>query len=144
MYKWEIVGQQLIHNAERHNFLREDQHGGCNGSEALDIAHGKTITFETLHFQRANFGCSDCDAKACYDRIVPLVLLLAYFKAGLPHQCCFFLGTMLYSLKYTLTTAFLENPKQNWHKFLVAVFGIRQGSTDSPSGWAFISNMTLK
>eukprot|EP00957_Ditylum_brightwellii_P176285 13422662-Ditylum_brightwellii.AAC.1 len=34
------------------------------------------------HFQRANFGCTNCDAKACYNRIVPVILLLAYFKAG--------------------------------------------------------------
>eukprot|EP00957_Ditylum_brightwellii_P210872 15365507-Ditylum_brightwellii.AAC.1 len=91
MYKCEIVARQLMHNAEQHNFLSEDQHGGCNGREALDIMLGKTITFETLHLQRANSGCTNCDAKACCDRIIPLVLLLAYFKAGLPYQCCFFL-----------------------------------------------------
>eukprot|EP00957_Ditylum_brightwellii_P169084 12869246-Ditylum_brightwellii.AAC.1 len=74
-----------MHNTEKHQYLNEDQHSGRNGWEALDIVLGKTITFETLHFQRTNFGCTDCDAKACYDRIVPLVLLLAYFKAGLPY-----------------------------------------------------------
>eukprot|EP00957_Ditylum_brightwellii_P142512 10857663-Ditylum_brightwellii.AAC.1 len=51
---------------------------------------------------------------------------------------------ILYSLKYTLTTAFGERPQQNWHKFLAAVFGIRQGSTDGPSGWLFISKLILK
>eukprot|EP00957_Ditylum_brightwellii_P175250 13341781-Ditylum_brightwellii.AAC.1 len=120
---------------ERYKFLSEYQHGGRNGREALDTVLGKTITFETLHLQHSNFGCIDCNTKACYDQIISLVLLLAYFKAGLPYRCCFFLITMLYSLKYTLTMTFGENSQQNWHNFLVAVFGIGQGSTDGPSGW---------
>eukprot|EP00957_Ditylum_brightwellii_P143649 10944499-Ditylum_brightwellii.AAC.1 len=80
-----------MHNAKCHKFLSEDQHSRHNGREALGIVLGKTVTFKTLHLQRANFGCADCNAKVCYDRIIPLVLLLAYFKAGLPYQCCFFL-----------------------------------------------------
>eukprot|EP00957_Ditylum_brightwellii_P202916 15332378-Ditylum_brightwellii.AAC.1 len=133
-----------MQNSKKHNYLSEDQHGGRNGREALDIVLGKTITFDTMHLQRANFGCTDCDTKACYDRIIPLVLMLAYFKVGLPYNVCVFLTTILYSLKYTLTTAFREGPQQNWHKFLVALFGIGQGSTDVLSGWLFISDLALK
>eukprot|EP00957_Ditylum_brightwellii_P054598 4136978-Ditylum_brightwellii.AAC.1 len=72
-----------MYNTEKHKYLSEDQHGKRNGKKALDIVFGKTITFDTINLQRFNFGCTDCDAKACYDRIIPLVLLLAYFKAGL-------------------------------------------------------------
>eukprot|EP00957_Ditylum_brightwellii_P041067 3110179-Ditylum_brightwellii.AAC.1 len=59
-------------NAERHKYLSDNQHGGRNGCKAPDIVFGKTIPFDTLHLQRANFGCTDCNAKACYDRIIPL------------------------------------------------------------------------
>eukprot|EP00957_Ditylum_brightwellii_P022314 1684046-Ditylum_brightwellii.AAC.1 len=55
-------------NAERHKYLSDNQHGGRNGREAPDIVFGKTIMFNTLHLQRANFGCTDCNAKACYNR----------------------------------------------------------------------------
>eukprot|EP00957_Ditylum_brightwellii_P012373 934716-Ditylum_brightwellii.AAC.1 len=72
MYKQEIVARRLMRNAERHNYLSNDQHGRRNSCEAPDIVFGKTITFDTLHLQRANFGCTDCDAKACYNRIIPL------------------------------------------------------------------------
>eukprot|EP00957_Ditylum_brightwellii_P199910 15239642-Ditylum_brightwellii.AAC.1 len=135
MYKREIVDCRLMANAEKHQYLNNDQHRGRNGREALDAVLGKTLTFETLHLQRANFGCTDCDAKVCYNRIIPLVLLLTYFKAGLPYQCCVFLITLLYNLKYMLTTAFGEVPFQNWHRFIVEVFGIGQGANDGPSGW---------
>eukprot|EP00957_Ditylum_brightwellii_P015130 1140417-Ditylum_brightwellii.AAC.1 len=86
MYKWQIVARQLIHSTEKHKYLSEDQHGGRNAREALDIVFGKTITFDTLHLQRSNFGCTDCDAKTCYDHIIPLVLLLTHFKGGLPYE----------------------------------------------------------
>eukprot|EP00957_Ditylum_brightwellii_P057467 4356915-Ditylum_brightwellii.AAC.1 len=72
MYKREIAARQLMTNAERHKYLSDNQHGGRNGSEVPDIIFGKTITFDTLHLQGANFGCTDCNAKACYDRIIPL------------------------------------------------------------------------
>eukprot|EP00957_Ditylum_brightwellii_P012427 938955-Ditylum_brightwellii.AAC.1 len=77
----------------------------------------------------------DCNAKACYDRIIPLVLLLAYFKAGLPYECCIFLTKLLYNLQYVITTAFGEATLRNCHNCIVAVFGIGQGATDGPAGW---------
>eukprot|EP00957_Ditylum_brightwellii_P110856 8455541-Ditylum_brightwellii.AAC.1 len=121
-------------NVEHHEYLHEDQHGGRNGREALDIVLGKTIMFDTLNIQCANFGCTDCDAKACYNCIVPLVLLLAYFKAGLPYKCCVFLITMIYILKHVITTAFGETPFYNQYNLIAAVFGIDQGATDGPAG----------
>eukprot|EP00957_Ditylum_brightwellii_P081736 6218010-Ditylum_brightwellii.AAC.1 len=51
---------------------------------------------------------------------------------------------MLYNLRYTLTTAYGEATTQNWHNFIVAVFGIGQAATDGPSGWVFISDIILK
>eukprot|EP00957_Ditylum_brightwellii_P106153 8097987-Ditylum_brightwellii.AAC.1 len=87
MYKREIVACRLMANSEKYQYMNDDQHKGRNGREALDVVLGKTFTFETLHLQCANFGCTDCNAKACYDRIIPLVLLLTYFKAGMPYQC---------------------------------------------------------
>ena len=43
-------------NMEKHNYLSEDQHEGRNGREDQDIVLGKTIAFDTLHMQWANFG----------------------------------------------------------------------------------------
>eukprot|EP00957_Ditylum_brightwellii_P142482 10855414-Ditylum_brightwellii.AAC.1 len=40
--------------------------------------------------------------------------------------------------------AYCEATTQNWHTFIVAVFGIGQGATDGPSGWVFINGIILK
>eukprot|EP00957_Ditylum_brightwellii_P002318 178617-Ditylum_brightwellii.AAC.1 len=109
-------------NAERSRYLTEDQHGGRNGRAAQDIVLGKAYKFDTFHLQRSNFACTDCNAKACYDRIIPLVLLLAYLKASLLYKTGVFLIKILYNLKYFVTTAFGTAPFHNWHKFIAAVF----------------------
>eukprot|EP00957_Ditylum_brightwellii_P193792 14757684-Ditylum_brightwellii.AAC.1 len=59
-------------NSGNRKYLSDNQHGGRNGHKTLDIVFGKTITFDTLHLQRASLGGTDCNAKACYDRIIPL------------------------------------------------------------------------
>eukprot|EP00957_Ditylum_brightwellii_P141558 10784277-Ditylum_brightwellii.AAC.1 len=59
-------------NAEKYHHIDDDQHGGQNGQNAIDIVLSKSFTFGMFHFQRANFGCTDCDAKACYNHIIPL------------------------------------------------------------------------
>ena len=80
----ELITRRIMPQAEKLKHLSEDQHGGRNGRGAVDIALGKVFKYETFHFQRSNIACTDCDAKACYDQIIPLVLLLTYVKLGLP------------------------------------------------------------
>eukprot|EP00957_Ditylum_brightwellii_P149423 11379814-Ditylum_brightwellii.AAC.1 len=77
----EVIARRLMQNVEKQKYLDDDQHGGKNGWNAIDIMLGNVFTFDTAHFQRVNLGCTDCNAKACYDRILPIVLLLVYFKA---------------------------------------------------------------
>eukprot|EP00957_Ditylum_brightwellii_P182531 13904314-Ditylum_brightwellii.AAC.1 len=80
-----------MQNAEKHGYLHDNQYGGRQGRVAADIVLGKSILLDTFHIQWINAGCTDCDAKACYDRIIPIVLLLAYCKAGMPYNTCIFL-----------------------------------------------------
>ena len=43
------------------------------------------------NFVLRNFAFSDCDATACYDRILPHMLSMIYEKMGLPKQTCHWL-----------------------------------------------------
>eukprot|EP00957_Ditylum_brightwellii_P077646 5900957-Ditylum_brightwellii.AAC.1 len=95
-----------MQNAEKHGYLHDNQYGGRQGQAAADIVLGKSFLPDTFHIQQTNAGCTNCDAKACYDRIILIVLLLAYYKAGLPYNTYIFLTTLLYNMKYYITTAF--------------------------------------
>ena len=140
----EINAKRLMQNAEQHQALDEDQHGGRNGRCAMDIVMGKTYMLETFHLQRSNAGFTNCDAKGCYNRIVPLILLLAYYKKGLPYKTCVFLSQILYNMEHTITTAYGPGSQANYNGLFASVFGIGQGLTDGPSGWTCISDSILK
>lgn len=140
----EIIAKRLMQNAEQHLTLDKDQHGGKNGGCAMDIVMGKTFMLETFYLQRLSAGCTDCNAKACYNRIVPLILLLAYYKKGLPYELCIFFARILYNMEYTITTAYGPNTRVNYDGLIAVVFGIGQGSTNGPSGWTCISDPILK
>eukprot|EP00957_Ditylum_brightwellii_P154194 11733911-Ditylum_brightwellii.AAC.1 len=83
-----------MQNAKKHKYLHNDQHSGWTGCAAIDIVLRKNFFFETFHFQWSNFGCTGCDAKAYYDQIIPIVLILAYYKAGPSYLTDVFLMTL--------------------------------------------------
>ena len=140
----EIITRRLMNNAEKHRYLDDDQHGGQNCRSTIDIVLGKAFTFDIVHFQRANTRCTDYDAKACYVRILPIVLLLTYFKVGFLYAMCVFFAHLLYNIKYFITTAYGPGAKCNYFGLFVPLFKIVQGSTDGPTGWTCISDIALK
>eukprot|EP00957_Ditylum_brightwellii_P127779 9745022-Ditylum_brightwellii.AAC.1 len=85
---------------------------------------------DTLYLQRANARYTDNNAKAYYDCIIPLILLLAYVKAGLPYTAAVFFSILLYNMKYYITTAFKFAPLSSAFGLFAVVYRIRQGSTD--------------
>eukprot|EP00957_Ditylum_brightwellii_P021472 1619728-Ditylum_brightwellii.AAC.1 len=144
MMRRELITRRLMKNAKKHKHLDDAQHRGGRGRSAIDIVLGKAFTFEILHLQRSNLGCTDCDATACYNQIILIILLLAYIKVGLPYKTGVFLMTILYSKRYKTTTAFGTNTKQNTYDTLKALFGIGQGSADGPTGWTCVIDPGLK
>eukprot|EP00957_Ditylum_brightwellii_P211481 15366217-Ditylum_brightwellii.AAC.1 len=87
--------------------------------ERVDIGLGNLVTMNNFHLQRANTGCTNNNAKACYDRIVPTFFLLAYVKVGLPYTTAVFFSHILCNMKYHLTTVFgvspLFEPSGRWY-----------------------------
>eukprot|EP00957_Ditylum_brightwellii_P211273 15365983-Ditylum_brightwellii.AAC.1 len=131
-------------NVRKQQYLDEGQHSRRNGRTVIDIVLGKAFTFDAAHFQQANLGCTYCDTKACYDWILPIILILVYFKAGLPYSTCIFFVQLLHDMKYPMTTVLGISTLVNYFGFITAVFGIRQGSTDRPPGWDLIRDIILK
>ena len=71
-------------HSERHKTIVDEQYGGRIGRSAIDVVLLKECTLAIMHLQRSNGAITDCDAKACYDRILACIAALTNFKAGLP------------------------------------------------------------
>eukprot|EP00957_Ditylum_brightwellii_P004093 310946-Ditylum_brightwellii.AAC.1 len=49
---------------------------------------------------------TDCDAKACYDCVIPDIAALVQYQAGLPDQAATFFLCTLKQMKYHMVTHF--------------------------------------
>eukprot|EP00957_Ditylum_brightwellii_P000305 24331-Ditylum_brightwellii.AAC.1 len=60
-----------MNNAEKYNNLVDDQYGGRKGRTAMDPVGIITLTQEIFNLQQSNAGITDCNAAACYNRMIP-------------------------------------------------------------------------
>ena len=80
----ELISRRLVKNAEEYNMIPKNNCGGRKGRSAMDVVMLKYITLSTCTMQRQNYAVTDCDARACYDRILPILFSLCYWKMRLP------------------------------------------------------------
>eukprot|EP00957_Ditylum_brightwellii_P111221 8481289-Ditylum_brightwellii.AAC.1 len=86
---------------------------------------------------------TDCDAKACYNKITPELLELMYAKAGCPPQVVKLLYSALTQLEYHMVTALGVSEQSGISTINNLLFGIGQGATDAPPGWTYHANMII-
>eukprot|EP00957_Ditylum_brightwellii_P132989 10140272-Ditylum_brightwellii.AAC.1 len=103
----------------------------------------KTFTLETFHLMRANAAFTDCNARACYDRMVAIVTGLALHKAGIPIHMSSFLIKALKQMRYYMNTAYRVSTETNQQSKPSPVHGRREGATNAPPGWGFTSHICL-
>ena len=135
----ELIAKRLLRHAEAFNFIPENNFGGRNGKTANDVVLQKHLTLQAIHLQRQEFALTDCDATACYDRIIPILLYLCYSKAGLPHLTCLWLCRALTTMKYHMSTGAGISEEYSESTPTRKLYGVGQGATDAPSGWLFVS-----
>eukprot|EP00957_Ditylum_brightwellii_P030116 2279337-Ditylum_brightwellii.AAC.1 len=100
--------------------------------------------YDILHFKRENAAFTNCDAKACYDRIVAILTSLTEYKAGLPLEACILRVKALKQMQYTMLTAYGPSEITNQHKPNNPLHQIGQGPTDAPAGCTFLTDICTK
>eukprot|EP00957_Ditylum_brightwellii_P072076 5478751-Ditylum_brightwellii.AAC.1 len=68
-----MIAHRLLKNAENYDMLSDNQWGGQNRRSAIDVPMFKTFTLEIFYLTRANAAFTDCNARACYDRIIAIL-----------------------------------------------------------------------
>jgi hypothetical protein len=131
-------------NQEKHKTLADEQYGGRNGRSAIDVVLLKEFTLGIFHLSRCNAAIIDCDAQACYDRILPVLVTLAYFKAGLALSICTLFARTLQQMEYFMVTAFGISTECNKYSEDTPSYGLGQGATDGGAGWTSVSNIVIK
>ncbi len=137
----ELIAKRLLRHAEEYQYLKDHNYGGRNGKCANDVVMKKYLTLQIWHLQRHNGALTDCDAKSCYDRIIPILLYLSYSKAGLPHSTCLWLCQCLINMEYHIVTVYSASSDTSTSSDTHPLYGIGQGATDAPSGWLLVSTI---
>ena len=135
----ELISRRLLWNAELYNMIPSNNRGGRAGKMAHDAVMLKYLSISTCHMQRRNCALTDCDAKSCYDRVLPHILSLCYSKLGLPASTCRWLSRALVNMKYHVQTSHGVSQGISQSDKDGMVFGVGQGATDAPTGRLFIS-----
>ena len=137
----ELIAKRLLRNAEQYNYLDDSNYGGRNGKTANDAVMKKFLTLQIWQLKRHNGALTDCDAKACYDRVVPNLLYMCYNKAGLPPTTCQWLNKCLSQMKYHVVTTHGISEGYSTSTDHKTLYGVGQGATDAPTGWLLVSTI---
>ena len=138
------IAKRTMTQAEKYNHLDDAQYGGRKGQEAIEPAVIKILTVEICHLQRSNAAFTDCNTKACYDRIIPAVSALLKTKAGCPEKVSTLLAKTLKELEYHPTTAKGAAECYSKHTEKCPGYGTGQGLKDSPGKWTLVDNNIIK
>eukprot|EP00957_Ditylum_brightwellii_P005068 385322-Ditylum_brightwellii.AAC.1 len=126
--------------SEEHGYLADKQHGGRKVRASIDVVALNRFTAETHHYQQSNAGRTNCNGKACYDRITPKLLALLYAKVGCPPQAIELLYSALTQLEYTMITAIGTSGMVSKSTLNNILFRIGQEATDGLPGWTYHTN----
>ena len=140
----EMSARRLMTNVERQQYLSDENYGGRNNRSSIDVVMKKVFTLTTYKLTRTNAAITDCDAKACYDRILPHVMALANIKAGLPKKTATLFMNTLHKMKYHISTGLGISKIANINDDDCPIYGIGQGATDAPAQWTLMSDIIQK
>eukprot|EP00957_Ditylum_brightwellii_P132679 10116775-Ditylum_brightwellii.AAC.1 len=99
---------------------------------------------ESFHLQRANAGTTECDAAACYNRMIVGPTLIVETNAGSSEEVSVMFANILEKTKYHTSTKKGISEEYNCHSEEHPSYGTGQGACDSPTKWNFNDNILAK
>ena len=130
-----LITKKLLQNAEKLG-IPDEQWGGRKKRSAADLGLDKALTIDYALLSRHPIGIVELDSKACYDRIIKTVGILALLKFGLNPLVALWLLSILDHLRYYITIngevsnkAYPNQPLTNQ--------GYGQGKTMAGTTWIF-------
>ena len=134
-----LWGKRLAHNALAHNVLSQWNFGSHPGARVHSALLLKTISYDNLRFTRHNAIILDNDAKACFDRIIPSLDLMATECLGMPQQATASMLSTIKGMHFFIRTAHGISPGFYTSTATALTLGVLQGSGAAPCIWIRLS-----
>lgn len=136
-----IKWRNLLIQLEKHRTLHPDQHGSRPGHTATDLALTEELSSDIARTSRTKLVNFDNDASACYDRIIPILIVIVNLTYGQHPDVICFNCQALKLAQYKIRGDPNPNAGSYQHSSSVPIFGTGQGSANSPTLWCLMSSI---
>ena len=127
-----LCGQRLVHNALSHNALSQRNFGSRPGVRVHSALPLKTISYDYLRYTGQNAIIFDNDAKACFDRIILSLGLMAKEQLGMPATATTSMLSTIKGMHYYIRAAHGISPSFYTSTAAALILGVLQGSGAAP------------
>ena len=107
----ELFNRRLMPNAEKHGLLHPCQFGARKGKMAIEAVLLKRISYDIIRQSWMDACIFDNDATACYDRMIPSIVMIKCRHAGMPKPAARVVLTVLQRMKYYVRMAYGTSPQ---------------------------------
>ena len=139
-----LWSRRLTWKAHLNKTLHPSQAGSRPGRRAIDVVVYKEQKYLYSELTRTPLLTMDNDAKACYDRIICNLAMMASQYYGMPIAACKTQAKTLRAMEFHLRTAFGISEKFYKHSSNTPVHGSGQGSCASPTLWLILSSILMQ
>ena len=136
-----IWGRQFMRHNESNKAWHENQYGSRKGIQGQSATLNKVLTLDIVRYYAEPAAIVDNDAKACYDRMIPVVLSYALIRLGLPKKLTRFMCRWLEEATYFIKTSKGISKHKYGSTLQSYLFGTGQGTGWSPPNWGAISDL---
>jgi hypothetical protein len=133
------LARRFVWHAEDHAAFGEAQAGSRPGRSAIDVVLQKELTYDLSARTLNNVAMMENDATACFDRMIPSLVMLSLRAYGVPEQIVRLLGTTLEKMRYRIKTKIGVSKRYYQHTDDDPIYGTGQGSAGSPCFWLLTS-----
>ena len=138
-----LWGKHHVHHALSQNALTPLNFGGRPGCRVHSALLLKTLSYDYIRYTRLNAIIFKNNAKACFDRIIPSIGLMATERLGMPPTASACMLTTIHWMKFVICTADGVCPGFFTTTLSALILGALQGSRAAPCIWLSISCFLL-
>lgn len=139
-----LLGKRTLRHAEVNNLLPKEQYGSRKGKSAINHALHKRLTYDIMRQGRCDGVLCSNDAKSCYDRMIHLVVMLAYRRLGVPSPPVQSMLESIQNMTHIIRTSFGDSKVTISSKgTLIPYTGSLQGNGASPCSWVVVSAVLI-
>ena len=130
-----FFGKRMVDKALKEGLIHPSAYGSVPQRTAQDAVLEKILSIDMMRVKKLTGAIFDCDAKGCYDRIIPALQTIFSRRLGVPIKTAR-LFAMLWSVcKHHVRTRNGVSSECYYASVGAALYGIGQGNGAGPAFW---------